>query len=108
MPAGQRRRRLTLQSKTGSVDSESNAINTPTTVGKVWARVRALSARELLMAAQAGETINYQVTIAPYRSDITHNHRLLDGTRVLDIQTVIPNERRTEIDLLCVEVSPAS
>jgi head-tail adaptor len=48
----------------------------------------------------ADEGLTHVVTIR-YMAGVTAAHRLKWGTKVLDIEAVLPDERRTELTLLC-------
>lgn len=106
MRAGKLRRRVQLQKRVASTDAEGSPQENWSAFATVWAAVEPLNAREYLLAAQAGVQVTHQVTVR-YRSDVTHNHRVVEGTRVLDVRTVIHRqERLRELDLLCVELQP--
>lgn len=102
--AGQYNRRVTIQKPAVSSDTEGSPKTIWSTLDRVWAKVEPLSARERLQAAQAELDVTDSVTIR-YRTDVTHNMRLLYGTRVLEIQEVIPDEaRHVDLQLLCQEL----
>jgi SPP1 family predicted phage head-tail adaptor len=107
--AGQLRSWVELQTRTSTQDTEGSPTDTWRSVDRVPARVRPLSAREYLLAAQAGETITHLVTIR-YRDDVTHNARLLlDGNRALNILTATdPEELQEQLDLYCEEIKTGS
>lgn len=107
MRIGLLRSRVTLQKRVPSTDGEGSSSDGWVTVGTIWAAVQSTAGVEVLEAAQPEARITHEVTIR-YRSDLApplgHQARLLLGNRTLDISTAMdPDERRREMDLLCVE-----
>ena len=98
-------RPLTLQQRTPGTNAEGAPQDTWATVGTVWASVSPLSTRELLMAAQAGIQLTHLVTI-PYRTDVDHNSRFLEGSRVLDVVSAPLDleERHINLQIMCREL----
>lgn len=113
--AGQLRKRVVLQRRVPSTDSEGSSKESWTAIQPIWAQVSPAGAIERQQAAQAEVQATHQVTIR-WRPDVArvawtsstssgHDMRLLlDGGRVLDIQTVSdPDERHQQLNLLCLE-----
>ncbi|HEM8304984.1 TPA: phage head closure protein [Providencia rettgeri] len=74
---------------------------------KVWvdiattrAEVKPISGRELLTAGAELSEITVRVWMR-YRSDITSACRMLFQGQIYDIQSVIPDTKRTRLELLC-------
>lgn len=103
MRAGRLRKRMVLQRLQPSTDSEGAPTSTWVTVGSVWAGITPTGGAEALEGAQEEARMTHQITLR-YRTDVTHNSRLLLGSRVFDIQTTANlDERNTEMDVLAIE-----
>ena len=102
--AGVRDRRVTIQEKAVSTDTIGNQTDLWVTIATVWAAVSPLKGREYWAARQVNAETTIKVTIL-YRRGVTPEHRLLYGSRVLEILEIInTNERNEELVLLCKEV----
>lgn len=105
---GDLRHRITIQSVTNTQDLESGEIHqTWATFAERWASVvpaETLSQRhEYWEAAQEQVKLTHVVTIR-YTAGVTAAMRVLFGSRVLDIQTVVDlGERNKTMELLCTE-----
>lgn len=104
MRAGSLRHRVSIlhasegRGTMGDVTSQWQAI------GTCWASVEPLSGRELMLAQQIQAEATIRVRMR-YRSDVTHQSRILHNQRTLDVVQVInPAERNEELELLCMEV----
>ena len=84
-PIGQLRRRVQLQSPTDSPDSYGQPTRSWVTYATVWAQVVPLAADEVSIANQQGLTITHRVTIR-HRTDVSAEHRVLLGSRELNIK----------------------
>ena len=74
-------------------------------IATVWAEVVPLAGRELVAFDQRQGRLSHRVSLR-YRSDITAAHRVVLGTRILDIRSVFtPDERRRYLVCLCEETS---
>lgn len=103
VPLSQMRDRVTIQSRTQTRDTRGGTVDTWAEVAEVWARVEPLSGREFWQAQQAQAQTTHKVTIR-YYDGLTSTHRLLYGSRVLNIDSVIDVEsRKREHQLLCKE-----
>lgn len=105
MQAGKLRHRVTLQEKVEIQDSGTGA-TTPEwrDVATVWADVVALSAREFI-ASQANQgQITNRITIR-YRPGVTNRNRIICGTRLFNIEGVLPDpvSGREYLTLPCSE-----
>lgn len=102
--AGELRKRITIQQRSGSTqDGFGSPITTWGTYATVWAAVRPLSGRELIAAQAVQSEISHQVTLR-YRSGITTAMRVLFGSRIFNITAVLDeNEAHEKITLLCTE-----
>jgi len=93
--------RVTLQSRSVVKDAYGQDSITWTDVATVWARVRALSAREFFSAAQVQQEQTLKVMIRQ-RADVQPTWRLLWQDRAHDITGVIPIEREW-LQLMCLQ-----
>ena len=103
MEAGVLRNRITIQKKSVTRNSYGEEVITWVTHCQAWAQIEPLSGREFLEARQIQAegmvrfTMRYQAGIAP-------EMRVLDGSEIFNIQSVIHvEERGREIQLMCVE-----
>jgi SPP1 family predicted phage head-tail adaptor len=92
--------RVTLQSRSVVKDAYGQDTITWTDVATVWARVRALSAREFFSAAQVQQEQTLKVMIRQ-RADVQPTWRLLWQGRAHDITGVIPIGREWA-ELMCL------
>lgn len=84
-PIGQLARRVQLQSPTDSTDSYGQPTRTWATYATVWAQILPVSSDESRIANQQGVFITHRVTIR-HRDDVTAEHRVLFGSRELNIK----------------------
>jgi len=114
---GELNRILTLQMRQSTVDAEGRDNEVWFPIGSIRANINPLTARDFMLAGQSAELITHQITVR-FRKDLAtvpvaggtqsgHNLRLLEGTRVFAIHSVIHDqERRRWLILLCVELEP--
>jgi SPP1 family predicted phage head-tail adaptor len=103
MGAGKRDKRVSIQEKTVTIDNIGNQTETWVTIATVWAAIAPLNGREYWAARQINAEATTRVTIA-YRRRVTPEHRLLFGSRVLEIIEIVnPSEGNVELVLLCKE-----
>ena len=103
--AGRMRHRVTIQEPVVARNGYGEAITTWTAVATVWASVEPISGREYFAAEHMQSEITHRVKLR-YRSGITSEMRVLYGTRLLRIESVIDwRERREELHLMCQEVA---
>lgn len=103
MDIGTLRERVSLQSATDTVDAAGQPARAWATYSTVWARVEPLSAMETQRADQQIGSITHRVTVR-YLSTITNLHRVLYGSRALNIRGVTDtNERHYQMILDCEE-----
>lgn len=104
MRVGRLRSRVVIQELVHGVDSLGAPTESYRDVAEVWAAIRAQGGSEDMEPEHPTAQLSYQVTIR-WRDDVTPRHRLLYGTRVLNIQSVVdPNETRKMLLLQCREV----
>lgn len=102
MPAAPLRHRVTIQDFTSVSDGMGGWEEIWSDVTTVWARVEALKGDEYFAAAQMQYSVSHRVTMR-YRADITPTHRLIFEGRTLDIESVLPNERKSRLMIMCTE-----
>lgn len=98
MNAGQLRDRIDVQrpvvSRTGGPTVwETEHVGVP-------AKVVHLSGRELFEARSVVDRVSVRVEIR-YLDGLTAEHRFLNGSQVLNILAVLPDARRTRMEVLC-------
>lgn len=104
MRAGELRHRVTFQQDNGTTtDSEGIPVRNWVDVITVWARVHDLSGREYFAAQQVQAEVTTEITIR-YRAGLNTKMRAKYGTRIFDILSAIPDEKKTESKLMCKEV----
>jgi len=102
---GEMRQRIALQTKT-ITKSEGIPLESWTTVATVWAAIADISGKEYLQAATVQSEVTTRIKIR-YRTGTTPSMRVLYGSRVFHILSVIDkDERHRVIELMCKEVIP--
>lgn len=86
--AGKLRHRVSIQAVTHVQDSYGDALQTWTTVATRWASIEPAGGRETYEADQQRPDVSGLVTMRPY-AGLTTRHRLLFGSRVLNVESVI-------------------
>jgi SPP1 family predicted phage head-tail adaptor len=103
MTIGQLRHRVQLQAEVLTPDGYGGAAKTWDTVDTVAASVEPLSGREFFQAQQTQSSVSHKITIR-HRADTTSSLRILFGTRVFDISSVLnPDERNRWMVLMATE-----
>jgi SPP1 family predicted phage head-tail adaptor len=102
MPAAPFRHRVTIQGFTSVSDGMGGWEQTWADLATVWARVEALKGEEYFAAAQMQNSVSHRVTMR-YRADLTPTHRLVFEGRTLDIEAVLPDERKSRLVIMCTE-----
>lgn len=104
MRAGRLRHRLVIKSLTETRDADG-AISTvwTTTVATIWGRVEPLTGREFSEVAASGAETTHKIRIRHF-AGLTRKHRLLFGSRVFAIESVMDvDERDREMIVMCKE-----
>lgn len=103
MKAGSLRHKVTIQRVSQTLDSSRQTVDLWTTLADVWAAVEPLTGRELVNAQQIQPDVTHRVRIR-HRDDVTAKMRVLEGTRQLNIESVLNiEERDRELHLMCRE-----
>lgn len=97
LSAGSMREQITLQTEARVADGGGGYAQSFTTSYKVYASVKALSGNEQYQQGQITDTQQYEFIIR-YRSDktVTAKNRILWGTRVFQIKSVINDMERNK------------
>ncbi len=111
MQAGKLQHRVTIQAATETASPSGAKSQVWNEYATVWAAVVPLSGRELVHAQQAQPDVTHKVTLRSggtvTRDLITPKHRLLYGSRVLEILSVTDeNENGFVLTLSCMESVP--
>lgn len=105
MRAGKLRHRIKIQQLTGSDDEFGEPLEAYSDWAVVWANVAPLSGREMWQAKQVEATTTHQVEMR-YLAGVDAKMRILHGTRVLQIDSVVNvDERNRRMLLQCTEVT---
>lgn len=104
--AGKLRHRVLLQSYTGAVDDYGDPLYSDddhwTTEATVWAAIDPVSGKEFYAAEQAQSSVSHKIRLR-YRQGVSAAWRVLYGSRVFRILSVIDWEERHESLLLMVQ-----
>ena len=102
--AGRLRHIVSVHSRSQSVNSYGEPSNTfsEVTNGRVWASIEPVRSNESVGVSR-DEIITHKV-IMRYLSSVDSTHRVIFGSRVFDIVSVInPDEKNERLELLCKE-----
>ncbi|WP_338804504.1 phage head closure protein [Xenorhabdus griffiniae] len=105
MRAGALRQRVTIQKNEQSRSPSGGVINNWLNVAEVWAEVKYISGRELVASGRILSEATVRIWLR-YRADITTTHRIIYQGDSIHSQTfaivaVIPDPKRTHLELLC-------
>lgn len=107
MKAGRLRSRVQLQVPVTDKDPDGfERVIGHTIIATVWADVRPLTGRNLVLARTAGEKLDAEIVIR-YRPDVTSQWRVVDGTHTYELTgpPVDRENRRIELTMLVREVT---
>jgi SPP1 family predicted phage head-tail adaptor len=96
-------RNVKIQSKSASVDSFGQPIDTWTDLIDCLATIESVSGREFI-GGQAIQSEVTQIVTVKYRSWIKPNMRVLYGTRIFQVMYMIVNEENLDLKLQCKEL----
>lgn len=103
LKAGDLNRRIEVQYLTRVDDGAGGSLSTWDTFMMLWADVQPLSSKEVLSLGQIQATTTHKV-IMRYRTDILTSHRILYGTKILEITSIIDvDDRHEALELICRE-----
>lgn len=105
MQAGKLRHRIELHSASESQNSFGEIEKTYSSYDTVWGSIESLTGRELEHAQQISAETTLKVNIR-YYSGVETGHRVIYGSRTLEITHIInPDERNIELILYCKEIT---
>jgi SPP1 family predicted phage head-tail adaptor len=100
---GDLRHYVALQSYNDSTDAYGKTIRTWETYATVWAQVTPTTNSESINGLQLNSSTTHAVLIR-YRDDVQSNHRILHGSRILNIQSVRNlDEMKIALGIVCQE-----
>lgn len=104
MSIGAKNRYVTIQRISDTRETTYGDVTpTPTTFARVWAEVQEQGGRELFRAQQMQPMLTHWLKIW-HLPGVTPKMRVLyDETRVLNIESVVPDAKRKEMVLNCIE-----
>lgn len=104
MRAGNLRQRVTIQDKQATRDSFGEEVITWVELATVWAAVEPLRGREFLDGQMATAEVTTRIRIR-HRDDIKPEMRVVFGTKIYDVLSIIHLEERERQDhLMCQEI----
>ena len=104
MQAGQLKDRVTIQAAShGAADAYGEQAQAWADVVTVWAEVETLAGLEAYRARQLSSEASVNVTMR-YTTDMTSDKRLRFGARYLYPISVVPDVKKTSMQVLCREV----
>jgi len=103
MRIGPMRHRITLEAPAESQGSDGSVTRTWAPFATVWASVEPLLGREYFDAQREQADVSHRVRMR-YLAGVTHNMRVVLGSRVFEIESVLnAGERDRELVLMCRE-----
>jgi SPP1 family predicted phage head-tail adaptor len=100
---GRLKDRVTLQRLTETLDEYGKPDKSWLTEAESWAGIEPISGRERIAGDQVIADLTHKVVMR-YRAGVSPKMRLVNGTRVLEIASVIDqNNRHEQLELLCSE-----
>lgn len=103
MITGRLRDRITLQNYITTQDEVGQVHKTWEDVATVWAEVKAITGKELMLAQKEMSSTTIRIFIR-YRKDVNTTYRIkfpFLGSDYLNIKAVLPDAKRTYLELLC-------
>lgn len=103
MESGKLKHRITIQAATETRNDTGDVLKSWATFADRWASIEPLTGRELMKAQQVSSEVTHKVTIR-YLAGVTPQHRILFGSRVFNINSVLDSmEQHKELVLMCNE-----
>jgi len=103
MQSGKLKHRITIQSKGVARDSFGSEVVTWITEKTVWASIEPIAGREFFLAHQMQANVDHRIRIR-YYDGIRVDWRILFGTRIFDIKSIINlQEQNNEMILMAKE-----
>ena len=103
VPVSLMRTRIEIQSRSMAADTYGGPNPTWSTAATRWGQITPLSGRELWQAQQVRPDVTHRIVLR-YYAGLTPRHRLLVGSRVFNISSVLDIENRQRLhECVCVE-----
>lgn len=101
---GKLRHYLTIQQVTETQPGRAGAIvKSWTTYANVWGSIKPFQGREYIQAQSVHAELTHRI-YCRYLAGVTNKMRVLFGSRIFDIQSIInTDERNVELQLMCTE-----
>lgn len=100
---GELNRRITLQARSTSKSAFGAQVATWSDVATVWARIEPRAGAEPIEAGSLRGVLSHVIRIR-YRSGVVPAMRVLYGSRILDVTSVVDvDEAHVALDLYCAE-----
>ena len=104
MQAGWLRHRITIQKLTETRSASGAVVNSWSTHVSAWASIEPLKGQEYLAAKAQDASVDLRVRMR-YQAGVTQKMRVLYGSRVFEIVSVINSlEKNKELQLMCKEL----
>lgn len=100
MGAGKLRYPITIERPVSRQDDTGAIIRTWETVSREWADIESISGSEFVAAQALQSQSVHKITIR-HRADLVSAWRLREGARIYEITAVLPNGRRSHLELMC-------
>lgn len=101
-------KRITIQSPSESQDEYGAPTQDWTDAATTWAAIRAATGKEIYASSGFVSQLSHVITIR-WRTGISAKQRVVYRGRIFEIQAVSdPDESRTELKLLCLEINGTS
>ena len=102
MNAGKLRDLVTVQENKGTANSQGEVIASWSDVLTDYAEVRRMGGREYFSQARVEADVDTHVLMR-YRAEIKAKHRIKFEDTYFDIQSVISDQKKTQVELFCKE-----
>lgn len=103
MRAGRLNTKITIESKTETIDSVGDPVNTWATYAEAWAEVRTQSGKEFIRARELHSELTHVLTLR-WISGVTTDMRVNNNGAYYNILSVFdPTTRKRELRLYCNE-----
>lgn len=103
---GELRHRIEIQSSSEAADSFGQDVRTWSTYATVWASVEMSSGSEIQVGSSQQALSPYRVIIR-YRGDVRPSHRIIYGSRILEVVSVMDvTGYGTHETISCIESTP--
>ena len=101
--AGEMRHRVQLQNRVLTRDAVGGTVETWSTYDTVWSKIVPVSAREIIEGNQTEGRATHRIIIR-HNGAMTRKNRILFGSRVFHVDSVVNVEERNKVQILvCTE-----